>query len=326
MNPLEKSLGDLLTACDHAALSNVRAGRGGPFAASMHVHDRRSDAWVTVVPPCGNAVIETGQASAHAEDRVLAAAHLASLKKTLQQYEPGQANVYVVSSAESCPACHAKLEIAARQLRADGIIGPGCFHVAYGASYEETASIAGFNDAPYHHDFQNIPGTGLIKQKFLDMQDIPEPVRSFMRREGPCAVVVSQQDVDYATGERPEISAIQKISAQKKKRGDPAPWDLGGAILYTCVRDIGPMAYAECQWSHVACWVTVSGCGGHVERQEAPGISNHDLFRVVAARPYTHPQSALHFLHIRPFANLAQQEWQKLSKLGKVQSYNGIKE
>ena len=317
-----QALEDFLEKCDQAALDNVRAGQGGPFAASLHLRHVVADSWITVVPPCCNAVLKTGLSSAHAESCLIAESNIEKLKNALADHELDSVEIYLVSSAESCPACHAKLEVLARRLVHDGYLAPGRFHVVYGATYEETESIAGFSDAPYHQDFQKDPGTGLVKQICAIPGDsLLSPVESIIRREhASCAVVLSGKDIVTATGHMSETRAIQKMSQLKKDRGDSAPWDLSGSVLYTRTRSIGPVAYAECQWAHIGQWITVDD-GGDAGHPEAPDISNHDLFRVVATRPYTHPQSALRFLRIQPFANLAQKEWRKLAKLGHLQTY-----
>src|SRR5690606_35973959 len=69
----------------------------------------------------------------------------------------------------------------------------------------------------------------------------------------------------------PEVKAIHAAIFDRKAQMAGQPWDLGGATLYTRTGDIGPMAYAECQWAHVTSWVHVRG---GADFAEAPGISN----------------------------------------------------
>lgn len=315
-----------LDRCDRAALDNVRAGRGGPFAASLHVFDTGTRDWVTVAGPVGNAVLETGLASAHAEDRVIAPDHQLALRNVLATYAPGAAHVYVISSAESCPACHAKLEILARQLVAEGKLAPGHFTVVYGASYEDSAAVSGFNDAMYHDDFQLLPGTGMVKHDILTLDQVPEGVRKKLTHaaahsNGAVAVVECADGLFTGNGAVPEIAAIHMANITRRRQGAAEPWDLGGATLYSTTQEIGPLLYAECQWSHIGRIVSIPGFGP--ETIEAPGVDNATLFRVIAARPEPHPESFLNFVHIQPFANKAQKEWGKLLKGGKIRSYKG---
>lgn len=320
---LTDRLKSLLAACDDAAVENVRAGKGGPFAASLHIYDQAEDEWITLAGPVGNAVLETGLASAHAEDRIITPDSVSRLKMCLGA-RPGS-QIYAVSSAESCPACHAKLEILARDLIRERLIAPGAFTVAYGATYEDTESIAGFNDAPYHNDFQLPPGTGLIRQETMAVAAVPDAVRvEFETCLGRCAAVVLEDRIYKGEGAKPEVSAIQAACHARKEYGINDSWDLKRATLYTWTRDIGPLAYAEAQWANIGRWVTVlHGNAAHAQTIESEGIKNGDLFRVIGARPYTHPDSALRFLHVTPFENRGQQEWRLLCESGNVRIYNG---
>lgn len=325
MDTIDDILRAALAACDCAATENVLAGRGGPFAASLHVHDGATGTWHTIAGPLGNAVLDTGMASAHAEDRIIQPVHIAALRACLAEVGVAQAHVYVVSSGESCPACHAKLEILARELLHDGVLRPGSFTVVYGATYEDTARVAGFNDHLYHEDFQKPAGMGLVRQSRMEIAAVPDPVAVILRgASGPAAVVVSGPDHFAGTGAQPEITAIAAACTARKESGDPAPWDLRGAVLYTATTEIGPLAYAECQWANVAQWVGVTGLPpGRISAPEAPGIANDALFRIIATRPYTHQDSALSFRRITPFANIAQETWRARSAQGAVAHYNG---
>lgn len=315
-------LEDRLTSADLAAVENVRAGRGGPFAASLHVYHLDRGVMLDVAGPAGNSVLETGLASAHAEDRAILPVHVTALKKILRETGVDAAHIYLVSSGESCPACHAKLEILARNLLHDGLIHPGRFTVIYGASYEDTHQVAGFNDAPYHDDFQKPAGTGLIRHSVVKHHDLPAMVRERVKDvAAPLAVIATKDKILAGTGDFPEISAIHFASSMQKRANIEDPWNLRMATLYSFTRDIGPMAYAECQWANVTQWVSID----HPEAklfatQEAPGITNSGLFDIIRQRPYTHPQSALQMVQFTPFANEAQQEWARQTGLRR---YNG---
>lgn len=319
---LRKMLEDRLVRADRAAVDNVRAGRGGPFAASLHVYHRDRAEMTDIAEPAGNSVLATGLASAHAEDRAIQPDHVAALKKILHDTGAEAAHVYLVTSGESCPACHAKLEILARTLLHEKLILPGRFTVIYGATYEDTHQVAGFNDAPYHDDFQKPAGTGLIRQKIVKYHDLPPMIRDRVKDvAAPVAVIATKDRILAGTGDFPEISAIHFASAMQLRARIEDPWNLRMATLYSFTRDIGPMAYAECQWANVTQWVTIDHPDAKLfATREAPDIDNKALFDIIRTRPYTHPQAALQMLHFTPFANEGQQEWARQTGLRR---YNG---
>lgn len=298
-----------LEACDHAATANVAAGRGGPFAASLHLYD--GTAWHRIAGPVGNAVLETGLASAHAEDRLILPGSVATLVAGLQRCDPGAARVAVVSSAESCPACHTKLEILARRLVHDGLLAPGRFAVVYGASYEGTAAVAGFNDSLYQDDFMRPENQRMIPHRRIDAPPSGHP--------GGAAAVEHHGQWFRGDGAHPESAAIHAACTAQKQSAQATPWNLDGAVLYTDAAIIGPLTYAEAQWANIAQIVST----GDSSRDEAPGIGNADLFDIIATRPYTHPRSALSLIRLEPFANRAQHEWRARADRGEARFYNG---
>ncbi|MGZ9108977.1 MAG: hypothetical protein ACXW4B_09180 [Micavibrio sp.] len=317
---MEQVLRDLLSAADHEAVKNVRSGRGGPFAASLHIYDRAKGAMIEVAPPAGNAVLETGLASAHAEDRVIAPANIRALKKALRDTGPEAAELYLVSSAESCPACHAKLEILARILMHEGLLQPGRFTVVYGASYDDTRDVAGFHDAPYHHDMTKPEEQRLIRvERGVPPAGIAPGQAAVVMPDGTAFTADDDREDDViATA---EIGAIRAACAAGKKAGAETPWDLGGAVLYAPVDVVGPLMYAESQWANIGrIFLT-----GETGRSEAPGIGNAELFSTIAARPYNHETSALRIIRLQPFANLAQHEWARLHREepSRIKVYNG---
>lgn len=310
-------------ACDAKAVENVRADRGGPFAASIHVHNTLTGDLQTIVEPVGNAVIETGLASAHAEDRAVQPENTAKLRAAVAAIGVENSHVYVISSAESCPACHAKLEILARQLVHEKLILPQHFTVVFGASYEDSKAVAGFDDDKYHHDFQVIPGTGLIKQSFAKFLDLPETLRIRINdATGPTAWIMTKDRVLVGVGDAPEVNVIHVASKIQQRVRIESPWNLRRATLYTFTHEIGPMAYAECQWANISEWVSVEHPSAQIfATREAPDIGNRALFRIVGTRPYTNLDSAMIIRHLTPFANLGQHEW--AAKPDKKQ-YNGV--
>ena len=323
MTAIDKNiLHRLLEACDAKAVENVRANRGGPFAASVHVYNQATGDLQTIVEPVGNAVIETGLASAHAEDRAIVPENVVRLRQALAAVGRDHAHVYVISSAESCPACHAKLEILARKLVHERIILPGNFTVIYGASYEDSKMVAGFDDDKYHHDFQLKPGTGLVKQGFDKLITLPERLKAQMGvAPGPMALIPTKDRVLVGAGESPEIAVIKMASMMQRRVNIEEPWNLRRATLYTFTHEIGPMAYAECQWANIGHWISVEHPSTDLfETLEAPDVNNSTLFQIIATRPYTHADSAMHVVQLKPFANLGQHEW--ASKADR-QDYNG---
>ncbi len=312
-------LPDLVAACDAAAVHNVRAGHGGPFGASLSVYHRDTGALVPVVGPVCNAVLETGLAGAHAEDQVLQPACLRALRDALQMIGRDHAIVVLASSGESCPACYSKIEIVARALIADGVIEPGAFVLAYGASYDDTRTVAGFNDEPYHADM-----AGPLENRMIPCvrgdEELPVPARVVM----PDGVAYDGADARTAQGTplfTPEIQAIYTACRAQKKSGLDEPWNLRRAVLYTTAPMIGPLMYAESQWANIG---RIVQCDGPQTAAEAPDVSNDALFAVVAARPYNKAGTAVLVVRVTPFANLAQHEWARLSDAGQVAHYNGI--
>ena len=329
INSFNDLLHTLIAEADEAALANVRARRGGPFGALLYVGDQKTGALTRIGEPAGNAVLETGLATAHAEDRLLSSENIAALRAALTP-PPEDHFVLMVSSAESCPACLAKLEVLARILVHDGLLLPGRFIFAYGASYAETRDVAGFNDDAYHEDFARTEGRRLVGLMKAERGRAPPKVKE-MFAGGALAVLVLPGGKMFAGRDEraehftliPEIAAVNEACRWQKNRGEAEAWNLKGATLYSFTTDPGPMAYAACQWANVRTWIAV---GGGRESAEAPGIRNEALFRAVAQRPYNGAGAAVKVVRIQPFANRAQHEWKEL--LGKgapgLANYNGI--
>lgn len=336
----------LLNNTDDFAVENVRAGRGGPFGASIHVVDLSGKENPLIVPVGGmaaNAVLATGIASAHAEDQALLNTHILKEHLKAARGAATEANpdiaVLFSSSGESCPACHSKLEIVSRSLLRDNLLAPGRFIVTYGATYKDTAEIAGFNDEPYHHDMRKLPQDRMIKIVASELNEIPPPIVQIFNSFSQNAVSVlrlpdgtlftGQNSRTDATTLTTEVSAIRSACMAAKNAGAATPWDLGKATLYTRTQDIGPLAYAECQWANVTDIVAVRDerCKSS-GTQEAPGISNAEFFNVIADAHYNTAGHTLNIQRIIPFANKAQHAWrERLAAMAKPESslYNGIK-
>ena len=321
----------LVMEADAGAVENVREGRGGPFGASLNIITLDTGHVMRIGAVAGNAVLETGVGSAHAEDQALSPENIRALKANLKNRNIAKIAVVVASSAESCPACQAKLEILARILVEERLIQLGHFIVAYGATYGDTLKVAGFNDEPYHADMLKPAAERLIKIESLPIDRLPQAVQESLIY-APAVVLADDVGLSPGQDERaahftfiPEVTALRGACALRKAKGASDPWDLRKATLYTTTTQIGPLAYAEAQWANVARWVQVSGDSTRTPT-EAPQINNDALFHAVAVRPYNNQHSALRVVRIEPFANLGQHEWAKIQTEDpeRLKTYNGV--
>lgn len=325
--PLE-ILKKLVGEADLAAVENVREERGGPFGASLNIINLENNHVLRIGDIAGNAVLETGIGSAHAEDQALSPENIRALKANLKNRDISKTAVVIASSGESCPACHAKIEIMARILVEERLIQLGHMIVAYGATYADTLNVAGFNDEPYHADMLKSESERLITVETISLDQLPPDVRAQIVDGG--AVVQTENSLFAGYDERathftftPEVMALRAACAARKSKNATEPWDLKRATLYTTTAQIGPLGYAEAQWANVARWVRVKGHDSTAP--EAPQINNDALFRAIATRPYNNQYSALHVVRITPFANLGQQEWAKLqAENPALKNYNGV--
>lgn len=318
----------LVDEADLAAVENVREGRGGPFGASLNIINLENMHVLRIGAIAGNAVLETGVGSAHAEDQALSPENIRALKSNLKNRDLKNVAVVVASSGESCPACHAKIEILSRILIDERLLQLGHFVVAYGASYADTLNVAGFNDEPYHADMTRTEDSRLIKIENIPYEQLPSAVQ--LRLHESSAVVQGSSGLFSGKDERaqhftltPEVTAMRAAAHSQKAKGADTPWDLQKATLYSTASQIGPLAYAEAQWANIARWVRVSA-----QKEmpgEAPGISNNDLFRAIGARPYNNQYSALRVVRVTPFDNRGQHEWAKLQQSNPdLKNYNGV--
>ncbi len=147
----------------------------------------------------------------------------------------------------------------------------------------------------------------------VSTKDVPQEVNKLFAQAGdqPCAVIfrpdgsvmsfgLDERDLAYDAINEPEktaiVSALYKAAARlRDEEGKFDAWDLEGARLYTNIRDIGPMAYAESLWYNLSGITVVSDYASDVVdglAQELPGTSNRVFFRQVAA-DYDSPVSPL---------------------------------
>ncbi len=340
-----------LNKTDEFAKANMEASRGGPFGASMHVVDLDTGNRVQIGGLAANAVLLTGIASQHAEAELLSPENQTALRYTLGEFKKqGRTNLIVEfkSSGQSCPACQAKQEQMARDLANRGLLEKGKFVVAYGATFEDTAQIAGFNDAPYVLDnirrLHTSSHEGMVQVEHADAERVPhEVVRQFdiAQADGRHVAVLKGAMVDvmgtdhrstdlFATA---EVSAIRKACDKQNKQKLPAPWMLGKregapdkeAVLYTTIRNPGPLLLAEAQWAGVSRIVCVGGfLTPEAAQHETPNTPNA-VFAKECWSGYNRPGSYLTVLRVMPYQNVAQQAWrEKLQREGAAILYNGL--
>lgn len=341
ITPYLPALYKYLRATDLFAEDNVKQGRGGPFGAALLVLDSKKGVFHEIGNMAANAVLSKGIGSAHAESEVLSPENVSLLKKLLCQLGPDSL-VIIVSSGESCPACHAKEEILARTVIAEGLLNRGNVFVVYGATYEQTESVAGFNDRPYLEDMQKPAHSRLIKQSVIDISNLPLSVRDIFEKSSFSVAVLCQGDNISGVGydkreidimETAEVGAIRSACCAQKNKGIESPWDLRGAVLYTSTPTVGPLEYAESLWANITCRVVVSHPRATSwATQEAPDLTNEDFFQTIASRPYNKTNGSVTVLHLEQrFENRAQYAWQsKIEEENKVYGvkkslYNGAK-
>lgn len=315
---LNRLLPELLKLTDDFAVENVRSGRGGPFGSSLHIYNRQSGVLQQIGSYAGNAVLLKGMGSAHAESEVLSPDNVRDLRNFLYQNQGQDLIVILSSSGESCVACHAKEEIVARSLIDDGLLADGAFIVNYGATYEQTRDIAGFNDLVYLEDFANGYSRGHIA--FQDMQDVPVIMHRAIQDGTRVAVLtLSNGQTFVAADDRhddlmgtAEVRVIQQACAWQKEQGADTPWDLEKAVLKTmCPPDqIGALTYAESLWANVGSIQTIWDDGWDLPYQDCVGVSNREFFEIIGKRPYNQLGSCVQVMNLADgFLNQAQYVW-----------------
>lgn len=314
--------------------------RGGPFGAALAVSV--GDKLEIIGEPRGNNVVGSGIASRHAEDQALQPDNYAALATRLSQLNAAGHNpsVWVVSSGQSCPNCHTKQEIMARDLVGKNLIQPGQFKTLYGATFDETFRIAQFNDAEYADAMvfasrqPKHPGN-LIRQQSAAFSAVPDGVRAILRdATAPTAVLVRQGEV-YAVGSEArsandpyataEVNAVRAACLRNRQEGAFASWGVDGT-LYTTSRQVGPLLFAEAGWTKIDAVVAVKLppelSHKQFDTQEVPGLRNADFLKIVAGG-YQHPQAAIGVVRDTGFVNTAQPQWERMLQVNSEQLYNG---
>jgi len=352
---LARALSQALSRLDETALWNVthtadglavEAGlspRGGPFAAQLAIS--WGDRLETIGEPTGNNVIASGIPSQHAEDRAMQPEAYALLRAALNRTEVKNADpiVWLLSSAQSCTTCHTKQEILARALIADGLLRKGRWVTLYGATYDETFSVAQFYDSQYADAMIFFETNGpqasgnLIQHMNLDWKTgkVPDKVRACLQNAiKPTAIVMRGESV-YALGHdtreqngpfaTPEVMAIQNACLRQKQEGSDQPWAVDG-VLYTTTPDVGPLLFAEAGWTRINTICSVSMPKNLANKmfdiRETPGLRNDAFLRSVA-QGYNHPLSAICVVRDETFTNRAQTAWRDLLRRDGKILYNG---
>lgn len=275
--------------------------------------------------------------SAHAESEMLSPETIDQVRAFLQSNPDEDFFIIQSSSGESCVACHAKEEIFARSLVADGLIKEGRYIVNFGATYEQTRDIARFNDLVYLEDMQKGYGQGHIK--IGAGSTMPEIIKKAVELETRIAVLTlpcgksfsSSDDRTYDLMQTAEVAVIRQACTWQKQNGANQPWDLQGAILKTMCpeNEVGPLTYAEALWANIGRIETFWDDRWSMPYSEASNIGNRDFFDCIAQRPYNQSPSALNVMNIADgFANRAQYLWrEQLDRASEPQQvlYNGAK-
>ncbi|MBY0428486.1 MAG: hypothetical protein K2Q32_04625 [Alphaproteobacteria bacterium] len=344
-----------LQATDAFATENVRNG-GGPFGAALHIIDLDTNQTYQIGSFAANAVLQTGIASQHAEAEVLSPNNQRALREKLTDLRSqNRTNLAVVctSSGQSCPACQAKQEIVARDLAIDGLLPKGRFVNTFGATFEDTASIASFNDAPYVLDnLLRLLGTDeplMVKVEHRQISELPQHIqkkfllaeadgRNVAVLEGTNVTVKANDNRKHDLFATAGVQAIRDACSEQNKMSKDGqaiaqPWLLGNrpespnhhAILYTSIKNAGPLLLAEAQWAGVSRIVCINGLlRPDSANRETPDVSNH-AFSQACWSGYNRTDSYLTVIRLMPFDNDAQHEWQaKLMREGNACLYNGL--
>jgi tRNA(Arg) A34 adenosine deaminase TadA len=352
LSPDLTDLIDGLKSADQFAAENVRQERGGPFGAALFIWDQKSRTLEPVGGNSANAVLSKGFASAHAEAENLSPENLEKTRQMLAQKQAdgiAKKNLHVVqlSTGESCPACRTKQIMFTHQLIASGDLAEGAkMQVAFGATYEETQQIAGFNDLPYDDDIKHKPlGQGMTGYEQISKNDVGIEIRTILESSsGPVAVLsygVPDGTTKLAVGtpsltdftETAEIAAIRAASRDLRQYHNVfESWNtsqFAPSVLYTKTEQTGPLTRTESQWGGVTKIVSVTGYPDSTQTRESP-IANNETLLGKAQKPYNHPESHLVTQWFPTGSNGLENKAQKLFRQKTAQNqrlvYNGIED
>lgn len=333
-----ENLENILQQTDDHALESVKQNIGGPFGARFAVVTNEGYVY-PVGKNVGNAVVSSGIASKHAEHQDWEE-NFEALVKTLEMLKGQPKKLIELSSGESCINCHAKQEAGLAHLKERGLLEEGDeMHVIFGASYRQTADVAGFNDLVYLVAMQKLTGQEVyagehnpITPKDQDisdelvarfshtgasLQDIPTEVAELFENSDKAVVAIVKDGKIFATGQderdqhysrTAEVVALQNACIRNREEFEVfESWDLGGAQVYTSTDEIGPLMLAEGFWSNALEFVTVD----HPRQKEwatkeYPHASNAEMLEVIATRPYS---GGINSISYSPTENKAQYFW-----------------
>lgn len=333
VDDLRARLADL----DRAAQENVLSGKGGPFAAQVMLYATTEPdglhRLVHTFPHTTNEVLNTGIASAHAEAQSLSSANIAQLMAHLRTLcAQGETPMVVfLSSAQPCPACQIKIEILARYLVQETLIAPGRFILLFGATYDDTRRVSGFNDYTYALDLLAFAqGGGFVRHTNAAQNTLPASVRTAFDEDKNLGalLVLNHRLLGFGYDECDNANlfrsascvALHDASHKLKNEGHATPWNLHGAQLYTRHDEIDPLTYAECQWAAVTNVISLPA--QHAQNSNATTPRPYILPKESYASGYNTAHSLLHVVRDAAFANLAQSTW--AARPDKV-VYNGAK-
>ncbi len=133
-------------------------------------------------------------------------------------------------------------------------------------------------------------------------KDVPEAVSSFLKNAGQIPAAIIMSDVETVLGSavdtrdsgsainEPEntaiVRALYNAASSLRDNGKFDSWNLGGARLYSNIRNIGPVAYSESLWYNLSeIYVVEQYATDRVDElaEELSGISNRQLFKKVVA-------------------------------------------
>ncbi len=308
-------------------MRDMKTPQGGPFGAALAVFLEDGNLGY-LAGPCVNRVLETGLASCHAEHESLSPPLYEKLVRAIEAL-PNAAGVVLLSSAQPCVTCHTKMEIAARDLIRRGLIEPGRFLCVYGARYEETLRVAGFNDIAYADALILAAEKGAATKR-IALDEAPDEIRAFFEKTGGGAAILSEGRL-YASGSEgrgpydpfstAEVKALRESCRRARSEGRTDSWNAKGT-LYTANEEIGPLLFSETLWTGVRDIVSVRGLA---QARETPELSNEAFLRIVASG-YGDAQRAVSFFWDSSHENLSQQAWSKLLRDNNELLYNGAPE
>ncbi|QNT77446.1 hypothetical protein [Entomobacter blattae] len=319
---------------------------GGPFGAAIavsYIDLTGEDVFEIVGKRWGNNVVASGIASEHAEDQAMQPDNYKALQRKLSLLRSKglTATVWQLSSGQSCPTCHTKQEIMARDLVQRGLIKKGHFKTVYGATFEETFKIAQFFDDQYSRAliaFSLSPKNrkNIISSNSINFADLPEEVMDILGSASkPTAVFVRNRQI-YAIGtdERnefdlystPEVTAIRKACVRNREENNVlASWEVSGE-LFTTTQEVGPLLFTEMGWTKASQikHVLMPKNLQHLQYEtcETPHLNNAAFLHIVAGG-YTDPLAAIEVYHDKMFNNTAQPQWAEGLAVNNTMLYNG---